>query len=154
VQEEFENKIKELWTKMGKSKIMVLATSKENKVTARMMSCVIIDEAVYFQTDKTFIKYEQITANPFVALCVDNIQIEGVATVIGSPLASANSIFADAFQQYHKGSFDAYSHLKNETVIQVTAQKITIWEYEADKPFRAVFDISNHEYSRTAYIGE
>lgn len=59
----------------GKGKLMVLSSSKNDKVTSRMMSVVQSDGLFYFQTDKTFRKYYQLVNNPQVALCVDNIQI-------------------------------------------------------------------------------
>lgn len=66
---------KDIFGFLDDGKIMVLATSCHDLVTARNMSCIIIKNKIYFQTDKTFLKYKQIIENPNVALCVDNIQI-------------------------------------------------------------------------------
>jgi uncharacterized pyridoxamine 5'-phosphate oxidase family protein len=151
---EFEVHLATFFARLGNAKKMVLATSENNKVTARNMSCIIVDGVIFFQTDKTFLKYEQISANPFVALCVDNIQIEGIAQSVGHPLNSENGTFAALFQQNYKSSFDTYSHLKNEVVITVQPQKITLWEYENGNPLRIVIDIPNRVYSKQFYNGE
>lgn len=50
------------------------------------MSIVVVNKTIYFQTDKTFRKYEQLKGNPRVSLCADNIQIEGYCKEIGAPL--------------------------------------------------------------------
>lgn len=81
------------------SKKDVLATSYENKVTARNMSYVIINKKIYFQTDKTFLKHYQMVKNPNVALCVDNIQIEGVAKIKHHPFEDENKMFIDIFKK-------------------------------------------------------
>jgi hypothetical protein len=62
---------------------MVLATSFEDRVTAGNMSCIIMDHKIYFQTDRQFLNTQQMLKNQKVATCVDNIQIEGIAKMIG-----------------------------------------------------------------------
>ncbi len=72
----FKEKLNELYTEFGDSKVMVLSTACNNKVSSRMMSIVFIDGKFYFQTDKKFRKYKQVLSNFNVALCIDNIQVE------------------------------------------------------------------------------
>jgi len=108
---DFFEKSSGFFNKLGSSKLMVLATSNDDKVTARMMSCVIIENAIYFQTDKTSEKFMQMTANPNVALCTDNIQIEGTAAPLGHTLSSECKFFAQAYKKHHKGSFKRYSSM-------------------------------------------
>ena len=71
-------------------KILILATSANDRVTARSMSCVNIGLNIYFQTDKRFIKFDQIKQNPQVALCAGNVQIEGMAKIGNHSLDSSN----------------------------------------------------------------
>lgn len=52
---------------------MTLATSMDNRVTARTMSFVVENERLYFQTDTSFTKFHQIKSNPLVAVCWNNI---------------------------------------------------------------------------------
>lgn len=150
---EFAVKLNEFFSNLGVAKKMVLATSKDDKVTARMMSCIIFDSSFYFQTDKKFLKYEQICANPQVALCIDNIQVEGMSTIWGHPLDKCNAFFRTAFELNYKGSFDSYTTLTDEVLLKVNPTKITLWEYEKSKPYRLFFDIENQIFSKEFYVG-
>lgn len=101
----------------GKGRKMVLSTAEDNIVSSRMMSIVLINGIFYFQTDITFKKYHQLSKNCNVALCIDNIQIEGICKEIGHPLNNAS--FCNQFQKCFRGSYDAYTSLKNERLFIV-----------------------------------
>jgi uncharacterized pyridoxamine 5'-phosphate oxidase family protein len=147
IEMDFEAAKNEVMTQLEKKKAIVLATSYKDRVTARNMSCVLIDEKIYFQTDRQFVKYNQMIHNPNVALCIDNIQIEGTAEIKGHPLDSGNMKFANEFKQVHEGSFHAYSHIHNEVVVEVTPKLVTLWKYIEGKPLRDFIDFNN----KTAY---
>jgi general stress protein 26 len=149
---EFHNHIAAFFERLGSSKAMVLATAKDGKVTARTVSCIIVDGMLYFQTDKNLEKYKQITANPTVALCAGNIQIEGAASALGHPLEPQNRFFAEWFEQCYKGSFDLYSSLPDEVLLRVAPLKITLWEYEDNEPYRIFFDVENRVYAKEYYL--
>ena len=85
----FMEKYESFLMEFAKGKTMVLSSSENNKVTSRMMSIVHNNGLFYFQTDKTFRKYHQLISNPQIALCADNIQIEGVCKEIGHPMDNA-----------------------------------------------------------------
>ncbi len=75
----------EIYNNIGEKAFLVLSTSYKDRVTSRTMSFLVIDKKFYFQTDDTFLKFEQIKNNPNVSLCINNIQIEGVAKILGHP---------------------------------------------------------------------
>ena len=79
------NKYNNIFQQIGDHAKIVLATSHQDRVTARKMSFLIMNGIFYFQTDKTFRKYQDIQDNENVALCLDNIQIEGICKEIGHP---------------------------------------------------------------------
>jgi general stress protein 26 len=135
----------------GESKVMVLATSSNSRVTARSMSCVFNGINIMFQTDETFAKVSQIKENPSVALCINNLQIEGMAIIKGHPLNNENKSFINKFKEQHEGSYYTYSHLKNETVIEVIPTLITIWKYENGKPLRDFLVVSENRAIREYY---
>jgi uncharacterized pyridoxamine 5'-phosphate oxidase family protein len=145
------NKSKLVFSRLGESKIMVLATCTENRPTARSMSCIMLGGYIYLQTDRRFKKYEQIKNNPSIALCFDNVQIEAKAELCGHPLNPSNAKFAKAFEEHFKASFDAYSHLKDEVLIKCTTTKITFWEYIEGNAFRRTFDYENHREALEEY---
>ncbi|HBM81132.1 MAG TPA: pyridoxamine 5'-phosphate oxidase [Clostridiaceae bacterium] len=131
--------------------IMVLATSSDDRVTARSVSCVVLNCRIYFQTDKIFLKCEQIVRNPNVALCVDNIQIEGNARIKGHPFGEENKVFIEKFKKVHNGSFNTYSHMKNEVVVEIEPLLITLWKYRDGRPFRDFLDLTNRRAHREYY---
>lgn len=134
-----------------KGRTMVLSSSENNKVTSRMMSIVLVNGLFYFQTDKTFRKYNQLISNPQVALCIDNIQIEGVCEEIGHPMD--NSMFCNMYKKCFVGSFNAYSSLKNERLFVVKPIYVERWIYIDGVPFMETFDMQKHEYELTKYEG-
>lgn len=138
----FLERVKDFFNDFGTHKVMVLATSADNRTTARMMSCIILDNHIFCQTDKEFQKTKQIEINPLVALCADNVQIEGKATLMGSPQDACNKEFTEAFKHYFKGSYDTYSNLANEIVIEISPILITTYYYENGKPCREFYDFN------------
>ena len=82
----FFEKLHELFLEFGLGKKMVLSTCVNHQVSSRMMSLVLLDGKFYFQTDLNLRKYQQLKSNPNVALCIDNLQIEGICEEIGHPL--------------------------------------------------------------------
>lgn len=136
----------------GKGRTMVLSTAENNIVSSRMMSVVLIDGLFYFQTDCTFRKYQQLIRNPNAALCIDNIQIEGICEEIGHPLK--HRAFCTHFSECFKGSYDAYSALRNERLFVFRPIRIERWIYREGFPFVENFDISSETYRISPYVGE
>ena len=141
----------EIFNLLGDKKIMILATSYENRVTARSMSCVIINKRIYFQTDKTFLKYKQILQNHNVAMCVDNIVIEGIAKIKSHPFDEENKEFINIFKEKYRGSYENYSHMNNEIVIEIKPSYITLWKYQNTQSFRDFLDIIKNKADREIY---
>ena len=52
------NKYNNIFQQIGDHAKIVLATSHQDRVTARKMSFLIMNGIFYFQTDKTFRKYQ------------------------------------------------------------------------------------------------
>ena len=139
-------------SEFGQGRKMVLSTSENNRVSSRMMSVVLINSYFCFQTDTELRKYHQLSVNPYIALCIDNIQIEGICAEKGRPLD--DSKFCEVFQKCFKGSFDAYSSLKNERLFIVKPLLIERWKYIDGIPYVEIFDIENKRYSCERYIGK
>ena len=146
---DYHEKLAQFFHTFGEAKKMVLSTSANGHVTSRMISIIVMEECFYFQTDKTFRKYEQITANPNVALCIDNIQIEGACAEIGQPMDHPD--FCRLYEKHFKSSFDRYTHLANETLFQITPTYIQKWIYEDSLPYVEKFLIGQEVYSKELY---
>ena len=140
----------EVFNQLGSHKVMVLATSFEDRVTARNMSCIIMKHKIYFQTDKNFLKTQQMLKNQNVALCVDNIQLEGIAKIIGS--AEEVPEFCEAYKRYFRASYDTYTHLINQVIIEVEPTFIILWRYaDGRKPYRDFLDCVQNKAYREMY---
>ena len=73
MQNKYQQKYTEIFQQIGDHAKLVLATSLNNKVSARTMSFVILEGSLYFQTDKEMRKYQDIKGNPNLSLCFSNI---------------------------------------------------------------------------------
>ena len=143
---DFALKCLDLFENIGEHKNMVLSTSLNEKVTSRMMSIVVIDGAFYFQTDCHFRKYKQIMSNPNVALCADNLQIEGLCREIGRP--HDHSEFCALYQRHFSTAYELYSGLESERLFAVKPVYIQKWLYENGCPFVETFDFANKFYRK------
>ena len=149
---DFTEKLDTFLSDFGKGRKMVLSTSENDRVSSRMMSVVQIDGRFWFQTDKEMKKYRQLLANKNAALCIDNIQIEGTCEEIGHPLD--NTAFCSRFRECFKGSFDAYTSLKNERLFVLSPLFIERWIYRNGIPYVETFDMENRRYACDKYSGE
>lgn len=145
---DYQESYNQFFIELGEHKKFVLATSANNRTTARMMSCLIIQKKIYFQTDKQFLKFQQILSNPLVALCIDNISIEGTAKIMDHPISIKNKDFTQLYEKYYKPSFDKYSHLKDEIVVEIEPTLITQWCYDNGKPYRYLLTVSKKKLSK------
>ena len=130
---------------------MVLSTSLNDIVTSRTMSIIVLDEKIYFQTDKTLRKYRQLKGNSNVSLCIDNIQIEGYCEEVGRPLE--NIEFSNAFKKHFLSSYTRYTSLQNERLFEVIPTRIERWLYIDNAPYIEIFDVANKRYSLNQYVG-
>lgn len=150
VDELFEDACQKFWQEFGKAKKMVLSTSLDDAVTSRMMSVIHRNGKLYFQTDCTFRKYHQLKNNPRAALCIDNIQIEGVCNEIGNPVEHAE--FCNAYRECFADSFYRYTLLKDERLFVVEPTFIERWIYREGVPYMQILDIKNRKYIMKQYI--
>lgn len=148
---EFQEAYANFYKEFAESKKMVLSTSLNDVVTSRMMSIIVLNKKMYFQTDKTFRKYSQLKGNPNVSLCIDNIQIEGHCEEIGHP--SENIEFCEAYKKYYTGSYMRYTPLDSERLFAVKPTFIERWLYIDNIPYMEIFDVVNRQYNLKPYIG-
>lgn len=146
----FEDRYKAFLYEFGKGKKMVLSTSLQDHVTSRMMSVVQREGLFYFQTDRETRKYRQLSGNPHVALCMENIQIEGLCREMGRPLE--NSEFCRLYEECFTGSYQRYSALEKERLFAVTPLFIERWLYLEGKPFVEEMDVEKQIYMRREYV--
>ena len=145
----FQEKLSGFLSEFGRGRKMVLSTTENGRVSSRMMSVVRIGGEFYFQTDLNMRKYRQLSANQNAALCIDNIQIEGTAEEAGRPMN--NEAFRSLFVKCFKGSYDAYTSLKNERLFIVRPRFIERWLYINGEPYIETFDLISEQYRCEKY---
>jgi uncharacterized pyridoxamine 5'-phosphate oxidase family protein len=150
----YNEEIEKIYGHIGKSKIMALATSSQNHPTVRLVSCIINDNKIFFQTGIDLIKYKQICENNEVGLCVDNIQIEGIANIIGKTKDKQKDIIKimEIYKKHYLNSYETYSNTDKEVLIEIIPVRIIKWDYEKDKPYRIFVNVMDKTVKKEMYL--
>ena len=128
----FEQAVSLMFEKLGDWKIMALASSVNDYVMVRNVSCLFYDNKVWFKTDKNFRKTQQLYQNPQVALCWSGVQIEGTAANKGLVVDEPDRRFEKLYKEHLWGSYNKYSHEDTEIIIEVTPKFVEIWDTSED----------------------
>lgn len=126
---------------------MVLSTSSENRVTSRVVSTACYGSKVIFLSWGHHTKCTQMRINPMVALCHDNYQIEGIASIKGDVVDENNSNYAQLYQAKQTKYFDIFSRFEGMQIIQIEIQSLSCFGFEGNKFYVDRIDLLN----KTAY---
>ena len=96
----FDQAVELMFRKLGDWKIMALASSVNDYVMVRNVSCLFYDGKVWFKTDKNFRKTQQLYQNPQVALCWSGVQIEGTAKNCGLVIDEPDRKFEKLYKEH------------------------------------------------------
>lgn len=135
----FEEAVEIMFDKLGTDKIMALASSVDNHVMVRNVSCLFYDGLVWFKTDKNFRKTQQLFKNPNVALCWSGVQIEGTAENRGLVVDEPDRKFEKLYEKYLWGSYNKYSHEDTEILIAISPKFVEIWDTSEDNYAYQIF---------------
>lgn len=128
----FETAVERMFEILGNSKIMALASSVNDYVMVRNVSCLFYDEKIYFKTDMNFRKTKQIMENPQVAMCFNGIQVEGIAQNKGLVVDEPGRRFEEGYKKYLWESYNKYSHTDTEILIEISPKYVEIWDTSED----------------------
>ncbi len=145
---------KEVMGLLGQTRFLVLATASGNRVTARTMSIVNEGLGIYFQTEACMDKCMQMAENPCVALCFENVQIEGIAQSKGCVCDEGNQLLRDRYCEHHRRSFERYCHLDGQVFVEVRPTRVTLWKYLGSKPCRDFLFVDERRAVRVYYHPE
>lgn len=129
----FEEAVEIMFNQLGDWKIMALASSVNDYVMVRNVSCLFYDDKIYFKTDKNFRKTKQLFENPQVALCWSGIQVEGVAENKGLVVDEPGRRFEKSYKEFLWNSYNAYSHEDTEILIEVSPKYVEVWDTSEDQ---------------------
>jgi general stress protein 26 len=148
----YEDLKNEVISALEDNPVWVLSTSSGGYVTSRPMSIVHIGIDVYFQTNRCYIKHEQMSKNKQVALCCRNYTIEGFAEVIGDWKDDKNAELMELYKSKHRNSFEYYGLLDGQVVYRVTPAKVKMWKYINGKPVREVLVVNEKRAERLDFM--
>ncbi|MHC1683032.1 MAG: pyridoxamine 5'-phosphate oxidase family protein [Clostridiaceae bacterium] len=133
---DYENLMNEVISSLEKNRIWVLSTTSNGNISSRSMSIINNGLDIYFQTNKCYIKHNQMQENNNIALCYNNISIEGIAEEIGNWKDEKNKELMELYKSIHLSSFNAYGLLEGQVVYKVTPNIIKLWKYINGTPIR------------------
>ena len=120
--EEWENKIEKV---LEHADVAFLATSGTDGVHSRAMCLVNDGLKIYMQTDKTFRKVDEIRKNEKVAISFGSYNFDGKAKILGAP--KDYKFFVEKFKAKHLKSYEQYTNLPNEVLIEIELTECRIW---------------------------
>ena len=135
----FDQAVEIMFDKLGDYKIMALASSVNDYVMVRNVSCLFYDRKIWFKTDKNFRKTQQLYENPQVALCWSGVQVEGIAANKGLVVAEPDRRFEKLYEKFLWGSYNKYSHEDTEIIIEVTPKFVEVWDTSEDNYAYQIF---------------
>ena len=135
----FDQAVELMFRKLGDWKIMALASSVNDYVMVRNVSCLFYDDKVWFKTDKNFRKTQQLYQNPNVAMCWGGIQIEGIAANKGLVVEEEGRVFEQGYKKHLWGSYNKYSHEDTEIIIEVSPKFVEVWDTSDDNYAYQIF---------------
>ena len=135
----FDQAVELMFEKLGDWKIMALASSVNDYVMVRNVSCVFYDDKIYFKTDKNFRKTQQLYQNPQVALCWSGVQVEGIALNKGLVIDEPGRRFEALYKKFLWGSYNKYSHEQDEILIEVSPKFVEVWDTSEDNYAYQIF---------------
>ena len=125
--------------KLGDWKIMALASCVDNYPMVRNVSCLFYNDKIYFKTDKNFRKTQQLYENSRVAMCWNGTQVEGDAKIVGLVVDEPDRVFEKKYKEFLWQSYNAYSHVDTEILIEVTPRFVEIWDEDKDRNAFQIF---------------
>jgi general stress protein 26 len=122
--------------------VMVLATSHGGQALARNVLIASDGLDLYLFTWKHSRKCAQIQANPRVALCKDNVQIEGIAEVLGDLLAEEIKKYTDILRGRFPDAIKQWEHRPAMVIIRVRPTFVVVGA-STDPPCLEYLDLGN-----------
>lgn len=149
---EFKEAQDKFYQYLATHKIMAIASSNDDYPMIRNVSVVIIDNRIYFKSDKNFKKTKQLLNNNKVSLCFHGLSFEGVAINKGLLVEKDNKFFIEYYEKYWQTSYNAYIHEDSDILIEVVPKQAEIWDQdENDYAFQIIIDFEKEEVKLINY---
>ncbi len=132
---------------LEKTRICVFASANKQGEVSTASMCLVNDGLkVYVQTDKNFEKTRNVEENSNVAISFGVYNFKGIAKIVGHP--TSNPKFIEKIKQKHLNTYNSYTNLPNEVLIEVELTQCKIWGNDNSKDIDSqesilVVDIKN-----------
>lgn len=133
---------------LNERKFISVATSYRDQVRARVVDYVNDGLRIAFLTWKDTVKMEHLKHNPRIALCVDSLQVEGKASMMGHPSLPENNKFMDIYQKRHPSPFRNFIDQPEILQITVEPELMILMKYERRHLYLDHLDILKQEARR------
>ena len=118
--QDYQKCVEEKLKFLRENRHIVLATSYNDSVTARTIDYACSGFEILFLSWDHHVKITQIKGNPRVALCRDNIQIEGLAQILGNPFDEKNRRYNELYKEKLPILFEKFAGLPGMVFVKVT----------------------------------
>ena len=131
LEQEFIKELANLGSEELHSERGILATSKDDRVTARRMRLLSDGLTLYGWTNRYTRKSEQIMANPKVSVVVEYIQIDGVGSVKGHPTDEPEflEIIRKKLPHRYESLLKRWRPKSDRVVIKIMPKRIALSKY-------------------------
>ena len=136
---------------LEENKIIVIAASLNDRVTARAVRYASEGLTVIFATLANLKKVAQIKTNPKVALCLNNASIEGTAETFSQQEEEGKKL-AEIIKKKHPGYLEwwyARTPVEQVVYVKVTSTLIVSYVYKDETPFIEYLDLKNKKAYQT-----
>lgn len=123
-----------------------LATISDGKPSVRTMCGFSLADKIYFQTDSLMDKVADIKENANIAICIGEIQIQGICIELGHPLNNENSWFIEKYKEIYPEAYTKYSHVRTEKIYEIKPTYIKIWSKQGKVPIIIYIDVDKRKY--------
>jgi general stress protein 26 len=129
---DYEELKQEVLQQIQRNQLGVLATAEGDSVTARTIMLMYDGLKIILFTPTWTRKFKQISVNKNVALAINNIQIEGVASIKGRTSDVENAGFLNAFEELYPEVYKLYRDACEEPnttyhVIEIAPKRIALF---------------------------
>lgn len=107
---------------------IVLSTCLNDHITSRLVDCACYETSIYFLTWSHHTKCNQIQENPKVAFCYRNLQIKGVAKILGNPLLKNNQEHSERYKAKQQETFRRFTKYDGMFLVKADIHAIHSWE--------------------------
>jgi len=129
----YEERLAQVAGFLASKRAIVLATCGGDRVSARTVSFASKGVDIWFMSFVSNTKCQQINANPNVALCRDNVQIEGTAQILGPVMHQGNAEYADALRAKYPEDYVGYANHPEMVLVRVVPLRIGVYRKEGNE---------------------